>query len=221
MVENRRTDQDRPVTALRELAPSIQPSADRAWNREAAVRVIDCVLSLNRWHDALVIATLDRFEREHPDIRTVTDLQDLMAQYRSPGAFVTEVLNYRPGYAGMLSAVVRWLAGVSGRGSYAEQLSNLQRWAKARPADHQRLLITRFGLTGFQYLRMLFGANTTKPDRDIRRFVTTCIGREVSKIEVLQLLEDAALEGGISLRDLETAIWKDSVRGNSAGSLGQ
>src|SRR5215472_6662668 len=129
MVENRREDQDRLVTALRELAPSIRPSADRAWNREPAVRVIDCVLSLNRWHDALVTTTLDRFEREHPDIRTVTDLQNLMAQYRSPSAFVREVLNYRPGYAGMLSAVVRWLAGVSGRGLYAEQLSNLQRWA--------------------------------------------------------------------------------------------
>jgi len=216
MVENRRTDHDKLVSALRELAPSIRPSSDRTWSREPAVRVLDCVLSLNRPHDALIVATLDRFAREHPGIRTVPDLQALMARYQSPSAFVTEVLNYRPGYAGVLSAIVRWLATVSGGGSYAEQLSNLQRWAaKAAPSDHQKLLIKRFGLAGFQYLRMLFGANTTKAESHIRRFVTTCIGREVSAMEAVNLLEEAALETGISLRDLDTTIWESSARGNS------
>ena len=164
MVRDGRRDREALVTALRELASSIQAPSGRARTREPALRVIDCVLSPNRWDDSFVVPRLDRFEREHPSVRTITDLQDLMAQYPSPDVFVTQVLNY--GYvrrAAILSALVRWLAKVSGRGSPAEQLSNVQRWAaNARPGDHPAMLIRGFGLVGFQYLRMLFGANAIK-----------------------------------------------------------
>jgi hypothetical protein len=212
-----RTDHDRIVVALRRLAPSVRPSSDRAWRREPALRVIDCVLSLNRRYDSFVVPRLDRFEREHPGIRTVSDLQGLIANYSSPGRFVVEVLDYRDEKrAATLSAVVDWLATVSGSGTYAEQLSNLQRWvAKAHPAGHAALRISRFGLGGFQYLRMLFGANTTKPDVHICRYVASCVGHSVSDVEALQLLEHAAVETGIFLRDLDTTIWEGSARRSS------
>src|ERR1700751_5514342 len=196
MVRDGRRDREALVTALRELALSIQAPSGRARTREPALRVIDCVLSPNRWDDSFVVTRLDRFEREHPSVRTITDLQDLMAQYPSPDVFVTQVLNY--GYvrrAAILSALVRWLAKVSGRGSPAEQLSNVQRWAaNARPGDHPAMLIRGFGLVGFQYLRMLFGANAIKPDTRIHRYVTSCIGHGVSDAEALRLLEQAALD---------------------------
>jgi hypothetical protein len=179
--------------------------------------VIDCVLSLNRRYDSFVVPRLDRFEREHPGIRTVSDLQGLIANYSSPGRFVVEVLDYRDEKrAATLSAVVDWLATVSGSGTYAEQLSNLQRWvAKAHPAGHAALRISRFGLGGFQYLRMLFGANTTKPDVHICRYVASCVGHSVSDVEALQFLEHAAVETGIFLRDLDTTIWEGSARRSS------
>jgi hypothetical protein len=210
------TQHDKLVGELRRLAPSIQPSTDRAWRREPAVRVIDCVLSLNRNYDSFVVPRLDRFEQVHPAIRTVSDLRDLMARYPSPDAFVAEVLNYRHSKrAETLSAVVKWVATVSGHGSSGEQLSNLQRWAsEAQPGDHVALRIRGFGLAGFQYLRMLFGANTTKPDIHICRFVVSVLGHNVSDIEALQLLERAAPQAGILLRDLDTTIWERSARGS-------
>jgi hypothetical protein len=208
------TDHDKLVTALRQLAPTVRQSSDRAWLREAAVRVIDCVLSLNRRYDSFVVPKLDRFEREHRDIHTVTDLQKLIATYSSPDRFVSEALGYNhEERAATLSAVVDWLATVSGNGSYATQLSNLEQWAAAAlPTDYALRRIYGFGLSGFQYLRMLFGANTAKPDIHIRRFVETCVGHTVSDIEALLLLERAAPEAGIPLRDLDTTIWERSAR---------
>jgi hypothetical protein len=67
---------------------------------------------------------------------------------------------------------------------------------------------------------MLFGANTTKPDTHILRYVANRIGRPVFDIAALQLLEHAAAEAGVSLRDLDTTIWEGSARGNAAGSSG-
>jgi hypothetical protein len=52
----RNSDESKLLSALRELAPRVRPSSDRAWNREPALRVIDCVLSLDRRYDVFVSA---------------------------------------------------------------------------------------------------------------------------------------------------------------------
>jgi len=73
-----------------------------------------------------------------------------------------------------------------------EELEQLRQWVvSARPSDYQTLRIRAFGQAGFQYLRMLFGANTTKPDVHICRYVQVALGRHVSDTEALSLLEEA------------------------------
>jgi hypothetical protein len=102
---------------------------------------------------------------------------------------------------------------VSEEGSHEDQLSRLEQWARtARPEGFLALRIPGFALAGFQYLRMLFGANTTKPDIHIIRLVGSQVGHPVSPIQALRMLEDAASEAGISLRDLDTTIWESSAR---------
>jgi len=66
-----------------------------------------------------------------------------------------------------------------------------------------------FGLAGFQYLRMLFGAQTAKPDIHIRRFVADAVRHRVSDAEALTLLEAAAREEGLRLADLDYSIWQE------------
>jgi hypothetical protein len=62
------------VAALLRLKPSIRPSADPAWRRKPALKVIDCVLSLNRPYDTFVVPRLKDFERERPHVESVADL---------------------------------------------------------------------------------------------------------------------------------------------------
>jgi hypothetical protein len=200
------------------LRSSIRPSSDRAWRRVAALRVIDCVLSLNRNYDSFVVPRLDRFERKYPEVRSIADLQGLMAAYPSSAVFVAKCLDYHDdSRSATLSKVIDWLVRIGGSSDYDTQMPNLARWAAdAKPEDHFRLGIAGFGLGGFQYLRMLFGANTTKPDIHLQRYVASCVGHRVSDAQALTLLEAAAVEADVCLRDLDTTIWERSARGVGA-----
>jgi hypothetical protein len=205
-------DLTRLIVALRGLAPLVRKSTDRAWSRPPAVRAVDCVLSLNRDYDRFVVRRLDQFEYAYPNVRSITDLQALIAKFPTPNAFVKTALTYNhEERANTLDAVVQWLVSISRRGPDQAQLLNLERWARD-PQNYPRPTIRGFGLAGFQYLRMLFGANTTKPDLYIRKFVESCIGRLASPVKTLQLLEEAAQRTGIRLRDLDTTIWEIGAR---------
>jgi len=206
-------DRGRLTAALRGLAPSIQKSTDRAWSRAPALRVIDCILSLNRNYDRFVVPRLDQFEREHPDVQSVSDLAALIAKCTSPHQFMKSTLNYNhEDRAITLAAVVNWLANVAQEGTGSELLK-IEEWARAaRPVDYVPLRIRGFGPAAFQYLRMLFGANTTKPDIYICRFVASHVGHRVSPTEALRLLESSAPAAGVFLRDLDTTIWETSAR---------
>jgi hypothetical protein len=145
------TDRNALVNSLRQLKPSIRPSSDRAWWRDAALRVIDCVLSLNRQYDSFVVPRLDRFEGRHPEIRTIAELQGLMSSYASSAAFVVQCLGYHDDSRSVtLAKVVDWLVKIAEGGDYNKQMSNLERWATdAKPDDHLKLGIAGFGLGGF------------------------------------------------------------------------
>ena len=205
------------MNALRQLSPTVRASTDRAWRREPAVRIIDCVLSLNRKYDAVVVPRLDRFERDRPLVRSVVDLNEEIASYPSPYEFVRHTLSYNDiDRAEILAKVARWLSTIGGGGTPDEQLTNLESWARsARYDGYQTLGIRGFALAGFQYLRMLFGANTTKPDKRICQWVAEVVGHRVSPVQAFQLLEPAAAEANVSLRDADTTIWEILARGSS------
>jgi hypothetical protein len=201
-------DAERLLIVLRGLAPFIKPSSDPAWSCAPALRVIDCVLALNRPYDSFVVKRLNKFECDHPAVRTISDLYQMLTSCVSPHQFMLDNLSYNDEErASTLDAVVKWLVTISGRDSEQQQLLNLESWAKSsQPQEYSRISIRGFGLAGFQYLRMLFGANTTKPDIYICRFVESNVGHRVSPIQALRLLESAASSVGISLRDLDSTI---------------
>ncbi|MGE0418475.1 MAG: amino acid synthesis family protein [Acetobacteraceae bacterium] len=213
------TDHEKLIRALRRLAPDIKPSTDRAWRREPALRVLDCVLSLNRPYDRFVVPRLDRFERDFSEVRSVADLRAKIATFPSAHSFVLETLDYDHAERAItLEQVVSRLAEITGSGDESQQLQRLEDWARTY-RDDAILRIRGFGLAGYQYMRMLFGANTTKPDLRIREWVAQAIGRPVSPHAALRMLEEAATMLGISLRDLDTTIWEMLARrGTTVGS---
>lgn len=164
------SDHERIVDALCELAPSIRSSRDRAWTRAPALRVIDCVLSLNRNYDRFVVPRLDRFERDFPQVQSVGDLYTEITKWSSPQEFVSRALRYNhEACAITLGSVPRWLVTISGKGTPAAQLANVETWAKtARFSDYKGLRIRGFGLAGFQYLRMLWREHHQSGYSDLR-----------------------------------------------------
>jgi hypothetical protein len=210
------------VDGLRNLAPFIRVSNDPAWNRPPALRVIDCVLSLNRPYDRFVVPRLNGFEDALPHIDSISDLLNEMRKYTSSHEFVCKTLNYRHSErAVILGKVACRLERISATTASDDQLQNLMDWAKeATFSQWQEEPIRGFALAGFQYLRMLFGANTTKPDIRICQWVASVINHQVSPPRALKLLEQAAAEAGINLRDADTTIWEMLARKSNKTPIG-
>ncbi len=212
-----KADLDAVAEGVRRLGPDVRGygTVDPAWSRSTAVLVIDCVLSLNRKYDAFVVPRLDAFVEKHPDISTINELASLMKSYATPHAFMQQELNFNyEDRANTLQSVVDFVCKIVEETSDVQEEKTLKQWAiNAKPHEYQDLNISGFGIAGFQYLRMLFGADTTKPDVHIIRFVSNLLDRDVSALEALNILEVSSTQLGLSVRDVDTYIWEISARG--------
>ena len=191
--------------AMQRDFPEVKPSVDPAWYRTDALKVIDCVLSLNRNYDRFVVPRLDKFEQKHKGTLSVSHLQALMRSYGSPHEFMQQCLNYNhAARADVLMAVVDYLATVG----------DLLGWARtADVTGVQQLHIRGFGIAGWQYLRMLFGADTVKPDIYIKRYVEQVIGKPIGvPVKLVRLFEDASRSAGLSAIEVDNAIWEENAR---------
>ncbi|MFL5807632.1 MAG: hypothetical protein ACJ8CR_38635 [Roseiflexaceae bacterium] len=85
----------------------------------------------------------------------------------------------------------------------------LARWASAvRPQNSHAIQMTEFSLSGFQYLRMLFGAQAARPNVYLKRFVTQTLGRRnVDTYTLLDMIEQAARQARVPLRQIDWARW--------------
>lgn len=178
------------------------------------LRLVDCVLSLNRRYDCFVVPRVEGFQKKHPEVQTLTQLQALIFTSGGPVAFLENELDYcYPARADTFLGVLNYLLSVVGGFPGSSELERLATWAKSvQPSSFREMGVHGFGLSGFQYLRMLFGADTTKPDRHVRSFVTSCLGKRVSEWRALQLMEYAAKLADRSLREVDHAIWASYAR---------
>lgn len=186
---------------------------------EASSNILDCVLSLRRKYNSFVLPRVEAFRESNPSVWTARQLRAHIDKFESPAAFLEVDLDYRhPARATVLSGVVDYLLRQAPLFDGETELSRIRAWADwARPGDYIAVSVKGFGLAGFQYLRMLFGADTVKPDVHIQRFVGEVIDREVTNIEALYLLEGAAKEASLPIRTLDRRIWEeraDSPKGS-------
>lgn len=178
-----------------------------------AIKVIRCVLSLRTSYDKVVKPRVETFMSAHPDIKRVNELSDFMASYPTPYKFMQQELINSEQKAKMLQQVVKFLCQITQKTPDISEEESLKRWAiQAKPQDCYSLDIKYFKVAGFQYLRMLFGADTTKPDKHIRDFIFDILNRKFSDIEAVLLLEEASKHVGLSVRDVDAYIWKLGAR---------
>ena len=202
---------------LKQIAPDIPATVTEGpgWSHPPAVKIIDCILSLNRKYDTFVVPRLKAFMDNHPDTQRVVELANLMTSYPTPHAFVKQELNYNhKDRARILQSVVSCVRTIFEKAPTVSEEEALKQWAiQAKPQDYRKLKIKGFALAGFQYLRMLFGAQTAKPDKYIKEFVSDILNRKVSDVKSLFLLEAASERTGLSVRAVDNFIWKSGARG--------
>lgn len=201
------------ATEIVKFASDLPSPEDLVNSRPPAVRVIDCVLSLNRKYDTFVVPRLRTFISNHPEVQRITELAELMTGYPTPHAFVQQELSYgHEDRARILYEVVIFLCAIVQRTPTIPEEKALKQWlVQAQPRTH-RLNIKGFGPAGFQYLCILFGVDTTKPDIYIIRFVSELLNRNVSDLEAHALLEAACERVGVSVRAVDSYIWNRGAR---------
>ena len=179
-----------------------------------AIKIIRCVLSLRTSYDKVVVRREKTFRVVHPDIKQVAELENLMASYPNPYEFMRQELCYKSERkAKMLQQVVQYVCQIVQKTPNVSEEEILKKWAiQAKPHECYTLKIKYFKLAGFQYLRMLFGADTAKPDVHVIRLVSKILRRNVSAIESILLLEEASKQVRLSVRSVDRFIWNIGAR---------
>jgi hypothetical protein len=202
-------DVNRIAQVLAKRFAGLKPMRNYGWP-VPPLDVLDCVLSLNRPYYRFVKPRVEDFAERHPTLTTLRGLKRIIDSYPSPLSFSVKELRYRdPGRADTLVGVVNYLLRNQSRYTGTTEWARLHCWAKKIDAtDYKSVGVRGFGIAGFQYLRILFGANTSKPDVHIKRFVSRLLGRRVNEVETICLLERAAKLTGVPLREADNAIWR-------------
>jgi hypothetical protein len=114
-----------------------------------------------------------------------------------------------------LVGVTKYLLKVQSGYQGSSEISRLKEWAEAaKPSDSYTVGVRGFGISGFQYLRILLeAAQVVKPDVHIRGFVSEAVGHPVSDYRALELFETAGKHLGWQLTALDYAVWDRRARG--------
>jgi hypothetical protein len=213
-VDGSTRDEDAVLAAVRSIPSAHRSGEPFSWPNPI-LNVLDCVLSLNRQYEAFCKPRVKRFSERRPKVVSLKAFLTLVESYDSPLAFSVNELNYNhKERAETLVAVVRYLVRVQRAHPGASEKQRLRRWAQGTSPDGLNdVQIRGFGLSGFQYLRALLGAQAAKPDIWIRRFVGKAIGRSVSDREALRLFEGAARKAGLPIRQVDFTVWQQMSRG--------
>jgi len=206
------------VSALQSLpAPPLTPNVVPLVSNPA-LKVLDCVLSLNRRYEEFVVPKLKSFRRRNPEVISLSDLDNLKdARGGAYGLFLSELQYDYYARAQVCDWVLTYLIKVKPQYPGGNEAQSLHNWAvSVKPRDYQGMSnvpginLTRprgFAIAGWQYLRMLFGADTCKPDRHILAFLKDTIKRNVDPLHAVEVMEKTAPMAGLTVRDADLRIW--------------
>ena len=202
------------LARVRQIAPDPLPRDNTVLDQSPAVKVINSVLSLRRPYKTVVKPKLDAFQENNPDVIQVSDLVDLMARYDTPYDFLKAELGFHSEIkATAIDGVVEKLCGITNASPSVPEENAIRQWAlQANPGGYRVWKIKNFGIAGFQWLRMLFGADTVKPDTHILNFLADTLNERFpqtkkKKLEAIALIEETSAHSEFSARDIDRIIW--------------
>ena len=202
------------LARIRQIAPDPLNRDNTVLDQSPAVKVINSVLSLGMDYRKVVKPKLDAFQEKNPDVRQVTELAAFIEEdYQTPIDFLNKEFNYKHKpksirKANAINSVCEKLCGIINASLSVPEEDAIRQWAlQAKPKGYRVWNIKEFGIAGFQWLRMLFGADTAKPDKHILNFLSDTLNEKVSPLESVELIEETSAHSEFSARDIDRIIW--------------
>ena len=181
-------------------------------NYENAVLIcLDAVLSINRKYYTFVVPRINYFQNKYPDI---TKLEELIKLIDNVGIDnFRDCWNYNhPDRVKILYDLCNRLIEISRLYEDKNELTSLRKWAsQSSVRDYNNFNVNGIGFTTFQYIRMLLGANTVKPDVHIKNKISEIVGKKIDDKYAVELFESACRELKLYIADIEHYIWEKSA----------
>lgn len=208
-------DVDKLAAAARSLPPATSASREQDFVMNLFETVLDYMLQT-----AVVLKALARFrENRWDEVRTLDDLERLMARFPEDKAGNTALAEYLWSYkfwtrAQQLRDLVRYFRGIG-----VVDQERLEQWALASTfEDDFQGRVKGLGRAVYHSLLMRQGVDTVKPDVHLRRFAEAAVGRKLDDGDVIELTTRAAAYIGIKAFELDWRIWEASYRGALPGA---
>lgn len=210
---------ERLVLCLDKL-PTVNEKREMTFNT-GSEKLLDCVLSLHRRYDEFVIPRIKRFKNRNTNINSLLSLSQCVTKCGGPIRFYKDELDYYyDDGAEMFGRLLEYLINEINKYPGNNEIEKCQEWAVSASIDGYRKIwkgssIPLFGIAGWQYLRMLFGADTCKPDIAIKRYVKDCLNKGFYERSIVELMEASApLASALKsfkqpVREADRRIWHE------------
>lgn len=203
-------DIEKLASAASELAPSANTYLEEDFIMNLLETVLDYMLKTE-----VVVKALEHF-RNHRwnEVRSLDDLERLMAQFPEDQAGNTALAQYLWGYnlwtrAQQLRDLARFFESIG----VVDQVQ-LRQWAHRSSFKNDfEGRVKGLGPAVYQWLVMRQGVDTVKPDVHVRRFAEAAVGRSLNDLDVIELTTTAATRIGIKAFELDWRIWEASRGG--------
>ena len=205
---------DEDIEKLASAARTLAPSASTYLEEDFIMNLLETVLDYMLQTEVVVIA-LERFrENRWHELRSLDDLERLMAQFPEDQAGNTTLAQHLWGYnlwtrAQQLRDLTRYFRSIG-----VVDQEQLKQWALTSTfkTDFEGR-VKGLGPAVYQWLVMRQGVDTVKPDVHVRRFAETAVGRKLNDQEVIELTTKTAKRMGIKAFELDWRIWEASRGG--------
>ena len=196
------------VAMLRKLELEPAETSEEFKYENPVLVLLDAVLSIRRKYYAFVVPRVKGFEKDFPQVQNLNQLLDLISVSSIEGFCRIWNYNHESRVLILRDLALRFIC-------YADDLKEksdldaMKHWTSSCTVfDHKFFGVKGIGLATFQYLRMMLGVPTVKPDVHIRRAVSTIIEREVNDIDAIELIEKASTELGYPAIIIDNYFWK-------------
>lgn len=168
--------------------------------------LVDAVLSMNRKYDSFVVPRVKLIRKS--GIKTFEEVLKAIEDKGING--FCKVWNYNhPERVEILKRLTNKFLRIKKELKISNDLSALKEWAKqSTVTDYPKFSVKGIGFVTYQYLRLMCGADTTKPDVHLKRAVKEGNGRKLPEAEVVQLVEQSAKRMNVKARQLDYALWR-------------
>lgn len=167
--------------------------------------LVDCVLSMNRKYEGFVVPRIKLIE--NANITSLKQLDDIIKQEGIEG--FAHVWNYSDQRrVEILENLIKKFLKLKEQYGLSGDLETLQKWGKrAKPEEWKTFGVKGIAFTTYQYLRILCGANTIKPDIHIKRAFVEGVGENRPLEEIVEVIELTAKQLHVSASQLDYALW--------------